>query len=89
MRSVASPDRTDGNDGKGRWVDNVFIERLWRSVKYEEVYLRAYRDGREARERLATYFETYNRRRLHQSLDYHTPDEVYFGARAEELAAAA
>lgn len=76
-------------DGKGRWVDNVFIERLWRSVKYEDVYLYAYRDGREARERLAAYFETYNRRRLHQSLDYRTPDEVYFGADAADLPLAA
>ena len=76
-------------DGKGRWVDNVFIERLWRSVKYEEVYLHAYRDGREAQRQLAAYFDTYNRRRLHQSLDYQTPDEVYFGARTDELAAVA
>ncbi len=76
-------------DGKGRWVDNVFIERLWRSVKYEEVYLHAYRDGREAQRQLAAYFDTYNRRRLHQSLDYQTPDEVYFGARIDELAAVA
>ena len=76
-------------DGKGRWVDNVFIERLWRSVKYEDVYLYAYREGREARERLAAYFETYNRRRLHQSLDYRTPDEVYFGADAADLPPAA
>jgi putative transposase len=66
-------------DGKGRWIDNVFIERLWRSVKYEEVYLHAYRDGRDAQQRLRAYFETYNSRRLHQSLDYRTPDEVYFG----------
>jgi putative transposase len=63
-------------DGKGRWIDNVFIERLWRSVKYEEVYLNAYRDGREAQQRLRVYFETYNSRRLHQSLNYRTPDEV-------------
>ena len=76
-------------DGLGRWVDNVFLERLWRSVKYEAVYLYAYRDGRAARERLAAYFDTYNQRRLHQSLDYCTPNEVYFGARTEELAAVA
>jgi putative transposase len=76
-------------DGKGRWVDNVFVERLWRSVKYENVYLHAYRDGREARAQLTTYFDFYNRRRLHQSLDYHTPDEMYFGTRDGELAAAA
>ncbi len=76
-------------DGKGRWVENVFIERLWRSVKYEEVYLHAYRDGREARQGLSAYFDTYNRRRLHQSLDYGTPDEVYFASRSEPLAVAA
>jgi putative transposase len=76
-------------DGKGRWVDNVFVERLWRSVKYEDVYLHAYRDGREARERLTEYFAFYNRQRGHQSLDYRTPDELYFGARDDEFAAAA
>lgn len=67
-------------DGKGRWIDNVFIERLWRTVKYEEVYLHAYRDGREARTRLSAYFEFYNAQRIHQALDYRTPDEVYFEA---------
>jgi putative transposase len=76
-------------NGKGRWVDNGFIERRWRSVKYEEVYLHAYRDGREAQRQLAAYFDPYNRRRLHQSLDYPTPDEVYFGARTDELAVVA
>jgi len=70
-------------DGKGRWIDNVFIERLWRSVKYEEVYLHAYANGTEARESLARYFAFYNRVRLHQTLEYGTPDETYFG----ELAA--
>jgi putative transposase len=54
-------------DGKGRWVDNVFVE-LWRSVKYENVYLHAYRDGREARAQLSAYFDFYNRRRLHASI---------------------
>jgi putative transposase len=76
-------------DGKGRWVDNVFIERLWRSVKYEEVYLHAYRDGTEARRQLSAYFEFYNRERGHQSHDYRTPDEMYFGACAAGLARAA
>jgi putative transposase len=66
-------------DGKGRWIDNVFIERLWRSVKYEEVYLHAYENGSEARAGLAKYFEFYNARRTHQSHDYRTPDGVYFG----------
>jgi len=65
-------------DGKGRWIDNVFIERLWRSVKYEEVYLHAYANGTEARASLSKYFSVYNARRSHQALDYRTPDEVYF-----------
>jgi putative transposase len=65
-------------DGKGRWVDNVFVERLWRSVKYEEVYLKAYDDIRSARVSLGNYFEFYNSERRHQSLDRHTPDQVYY-----------
>jgi len=76
-------------DGKGRWIDNVFVERLWRTIKYEEVFLHAYRDGREAQQRLANFIEFYNSRRLHQSLDYQTPDEVYFGACVPRLAIAA
>jgi putative transposase len=69
-------------DGKGRWIDNVFIERLWRSVKYEEVYLRAYANGTEARQSLTRYFKFYNERRVHETLEYATPDEAYFGALA-------
>jgi putative transposase len=65
-------------DGKGSWRDNVFVERLWRSVKYEEVYLYAYDSMTEARQRLKGYFKCYNTRRPHQSLDNKTPDEVYF-----------
>jgi putative transposase len=65
-------------DGKGAWRDNVFVERLWRSVKYEEVYLRAYDTVSEARERLGTYLDWYNRRRPHSSLDGRTPDQAYF-----------
>lgn len=76
-------------DGKGRWIDNVFIERLWRSVKYEEVYLHAYSNGTEARAALARYFGFYNARRSHQALQYRTPDEAYFGAQAEVMALAA
>ena len=76
-------------DGKGRWIDNVFIERLWRSVKYEEVYLHAYTNGTEARSGLTRYFSSYNAVRLHQCLEYHTPDEVYFGASADTLPVAA
>jgi putative transposase len=59
-------------------VDNVFVERLWRSVKYEDIYLRAYGSLVEARHGLAAYFEFYNSRRRHQGLDDKTPDEVYF-----------
>jgi putative transposase len=65
-------------DGKGRWIDNVFIERLWRSVKYEEVYLKAYETMNDARVSLAAYFTFYNENRPHQTLDYKTPDEVYY-----------
>lgn len=64
-------------DGRGRWMDNVFIERLWRSVKYEEVYLTAYDNGTQARQGLADYFVFYNSRRRHQGLNRRTPDEVY------------
>jgi putative transposase len=74
----AERSRSISMDGKGRWVDNVFIERLWRSVKYEEVYLKAYASLTEARQALAAYFTMYNTRRPHQSLDYQTPDVVYF-----------
>ena len=74
-------------DGKGRWVDNVFIERLWRSVKYEEVYLKAYQTMQEARQNLHSYFTFYNQNRFHQSLDYQTPDMVYFGRPEVKLAA--
>jgi transposase InsO family protein len=63
-------------DGKGRWVDNVFVERLWRSVKYEEVYLRAYDSVNEARIRLGKCFQFYNTQRKHQSLGK-TPDQAY------------
>jgi putative transposase len=76
-------------DGKGRWIDNVFIERLWRSVKYEEVYLHAYTNGTEARTALTRYFRVYNAVRSHQSLDYRTPDEAYFGELAALMPAAA
>ena len=65
-------------DGKGSWRDNVFVERLWRSVKYEEVYLKAYDSVSEARASLADYLAFYNQRRPHSSLDRRTPDEAYF-----------
>jgi putative transposase len=64
-------------DSKGRALDNIFTERLWRTVKYEEVYLHDYISPREARNQLSTYFKFYNHKRLHQSLDYRTPAEVY------------
>ena len=64
-------------DGRGRAIDNVFIERLWRSVKYEEVYLQDYADGWDAEASLAAYFQLYNEERIHQSLSYRTPGDVY------------
>jgi putative transposase len=76
-------------DGKGRWIDNVFIERLWRSVKYEEIYLRGYANGTEARHHLSRYFAFYNSKRLHENLNYGTPDEVYFAGLATVTKAAA
>lgn len=66
-------------DGRGRVFDNIFVERLWRSVKYEEVYLKAYETVREAKEGLGSYFRFYNTERLHEALDYRTPLEVYLG----------
>ena len=74
-------------DGKGRWVDNVFVERLWRSVKYEDIYLHAYETVSEVKVTLASYFSFYNARRPHQSLEYRTPDEMYFGTDEMKTAA--
>lgn len=65
-------------DGKGRWMDNVFVERLWRSLKYEEVYLKAYETVEEAREGIGSWMEYYNSKRKHQSLGKRTPDQVYY-----------
>ena len=65
-------------DGKGRWRDNVFVERIWRTIKYEEVYLRAYDSVQEARTSLRKYIEFYNRTRPHSSLNGQTPDQVHF-----------
>ncbi len=64
-------------DGKGRYLDNIFVERLWRSVKYEEVYLKAYQNGSEARKGIGAYLDFYNRERPHQALDYRTPGQVF------------
>jgi len=66
-------------DGKGRWIDNVFIERLWRSLKYEEVYLKAYETVAEAIRGIGDYFDLYNEERPHQALARLTPNEVYAG----------
>ena len=66
-------------DGKGRWIDNVFVERLWWSVKYEDIYLHAYETPREVKTALMHYFGFYTAHRPHQSLEYRTPDEMYFG----------
>ena len=65
-------------DGKGAWRDNVFVERLWRSIKYEEVYLRAYDSVAEAQTSIGRYLAFYNGRRPHSSLDRRTPDQAYF-----------
>lgn len=68
-------------DGRGRAFDNIFVERLWRTVKYEEVYLKDYGDVPDARQGLGAYFPFYNHQRLHQALDYRTPHSVHFAAR--------
>ena len=66
-------------DGRGRYQDNIFVERLWRTVKYEEVYLKAYANAGEARRELGAYIRFYNERRPHQALGYRTPEEVFYG----------
>jgi putative transposase len=73
-------------DGKGRWMDNVFIERLWRSVKYEHVYLHSYDSIADLRQGLKTYFGFFNQERTYQSLARQTPDEVYFADRLRKAA---
>lgn len=75
---LATSDIKISMDGKGAWRDNVFVERLWRSVKYEEVYLHAYDSVSAARAGIGRYLDLYNRRRPHSSLDDQTPDEAYF-----------
>ena len=74
-------------DGRGRWMDNVFIERLWRSLKYECIYLHAFETGSELRAGLSNWISYYNARRPHSTLAGHTPDEAYEDGRTEKLAA--
>jgi len=71
-------------DGRGRWMDNVFIERLWRSLKHEDVYLKGYADGREARTGIGEWIAFYNERRLHQALGYRAPMAVFREGSAAE-----
>ena len=71
-------------DGRGRYQDNIFVERIWRTVNYEEVYLKAYANGLEAHRGLREYFRFYNYRRPHQALGYRTPAEVFYGETVEE-----
>ena len=75
-------------DGKGAWRDNVFVERLWRSIKYEEVYLRAYASVSEARAGIGQYLTFYNSRRPHSALDGRTPDQAYFNLPMPDAVAA-
>ncbi len=75
-------------DGKGRWMDNVFIERLWKSVKYEDIYLKAYASMAEVKQGLTSYFKFYNEKRWHNSFDRKTPNMVYFKTLAQKQAAA-
>jgi putative transposase len=84
---LANNDIAISMDGKGAWRDNVFVERLWRSVKYEEVYLRAYESVSEARASIGRYLNFYNGRRPHSSLDGTTPDKAYFTPLPLRLAA--
>jgi putative transposase len=75
-------------DGKGRWMDNVFIERIWRSVKYEDIYLKAYGSMTELKKGLSVYFKFYNEKRWHQNFDRKTPAMVYFDSHHQKQAAA-
>jgi putative transposase len=75
-------------DGKGRWMDNVFIERLWKSVKYEDIYLKAYASMAEVKNGLASYFKFYNEKRWHNNFDKKTPAMVYFSTESQKQAAA-
>ena len=72
-------------NGKGRYLDNIFVERLWRSVKYEEVYLKAYRNGSEARRGIDAYVDFYNPERPHQSLGYRTLAQVFASGKTAQV----
>lgn len=74
-------------DGKGRAIDNIFVERLWRSLKYENIYINGYESLKDAKAGVSEYMEFFNTRRIHQSLEYKTPDEVYFQTQTRRNAA--
>jgi putative transposase len=86
--SVITSNHLPVTDGKGAWRDNVFVERQWMTIKYEEVYLQAYAGVSEARASIRRYLSLYNGRRPHSSLDGKTPDQAYFNALTPEAAAA-
>ena len=88
IKVLASREIKISMDGKGAWRDNIFVERLWRTIKYEEVYLRAYASVPEARVSIGCYLVFYNSRRPHSSLDGRTPDQAYFNPLTPEAAAA-
>ena len=71
-------------DGQGRWRDNIYVERLWRSLKYEDIYLKSYESVRELKRGLSRYFRFYNERQYHQSREYQTPDEMYESFQIEQ-----
>ena len=75
-------------DGQGSWRDNIYVERLWRSLKYEDIYLRSYENVRELKRGVQKYFRFYNGKRFHQGLGYLTPDDVYESFQVEKDQAA-
>jgi len=88
INTLRSNDIAISMDGKGRWMDNVFIERLWKSVKYEDIYLKGYASMAEVKNGLARYFKFYNEKRWHNNFDRKTPAMVYFGNLSQKQAAA-
>jgi putative transposase len=87
-KTLRTRDISISMDGKGRWMDNVFIERLWKSVKYEDIYIKAYGSMTEVRKGLASYFQFYNEKRWHQNFDRKTPAMVYSNSLVQKQAAA-